>query len=262
MHPVLLRVGALHIPTYTVCMLSAVLVVGWLSYREAKRRRRLTDSTLLVGAMGLLGGVLGAKLSMVVFLGPTEFWRQLSTLPFHGQALTGGLIGAYVAVVLAERGLGVDRCTGDLVAPFLPLGMALVRLGNFLAADAYGTPTSLPWGVYQAGAYRHPAALYELVLDLALFAFLWHRRRVAFRDGELFRIYVVAYALIRFPIEFVRYQPTPRGMLGLTLVQWLCIAAVIGFGYQLYLHRKGVDCVCDLLPRPGKRKSLAMRGRT
>ena len=56
------------------------------------------------------------------------------------------------------------------------------------------TPTSVPWAVYQAGAYRHPVQLYELALDLALFAFLWRRRRVAFRDGELFGIYIVAYA--------------------------------------------------------------------
>ena len=47
-----------------------------------------------------------------------------------------------------------------------------------------------------------------MVLDLALFAFLWRRRLTSFRDGELFRMYVVGYALIRFPLEFLRYQPT------------------------------------------------------
>ena len=77
--------------------------------------------------------MLGAKLSMIVFLGPAEFWRQLPTIPSHGAALTGALIGGYLAVVLAERLLKVDRCTGDLVAPFLPLGQAIGRLGNFLA---------------------------------------------------------------------------------------------------------------------------------
>ena len=87
----------------------------------------------------------------------------------------------------------------------------------------------------QAGAYRHPAQLYELALDLVLFAFLWRRRCTSFRDGELFRMYVVGYAIIRFPLEFLRYQPTPLDFLGLTLVQWLCIAAGLAFGYQLYL---------------------------
>ncbi len=248
MRPVLFSIGPVEIHSYTVCMLAAFLVVGWLAYREAKRRMRLTEDTLMVGSIGLVGAVLGAKLSMLVFLGPAEFWRLLPTIPFHGSALAGGIAGGYIAIVLAERALRVDHCTGDLVAPFLPLGQAIGRLGNFLAGDAFGMPSSLPWAVYQAGAFRHPAQLYELVLDLMLFAFLWRRRYTSFRNGELFRIYIVGYALIRFPLEFLRYQPTPVDFLGLTLVQWLCIAAALGFGYQLYLQRKGINCVCDPLP--------------
>jgi phosphatidylglycerol:prolipoprotein diacylglycerol transferase len=246
--PVSLHAGPFQIHAYTLCMLAAVVIGGWLTYREARRRGRLNESTLMVGSIGLMGGVLGAKLGMLVFLGPAEFWRQLSTLPSHGAAYTGAFIGGYLAVVLAERAFGVERCTGDLVAPFLPLGQAIGRLGNFLAVDAYGTPSSLPWSVYQAGALRHPAQLYEMTLDLALFVFLWRIRYRVFRNGELFRLYVIGYALIRFPLEFLRYQPTPRALVGLTLVQWLCIAAVVGVGYQLFLQRRGVACLCDLLP--------------
>ena len=257
MKPLAFDVGPVQIHAYTVCIMVAVLVAGWLTYREAGRRMRLTEDTLMVGSVGLLCGVIGAKLSMIVFLGPAEFWRQLPTIPSHGAALTGALVGGYIGVVLSERVLGVRRCTGDLVAPFIPLGQAIGRLGNFLAADAYGAPTSLPWAVYQAGAYRHPAALYEMALDLVLFAFLWRRRLASFRDGELFRMYIVGYALIRFPMEFLRYQPTPRDFLGLTLVQWLCIAAVIGFGYQLYAQRKGISCICDLLPRFRRKERVA-----
>ena len=44
-------------------------------------------------------------------------------------------------------------------------------------------------------------------------------------------------------------QPTLLDFLGLTLVQWLCIAAVLGFGYQLVLNRMGKFCVCDVLAR-------------
>ena len=86
MRPVLIAVGPVEIHSYTVCMLTAVLLGGWLTYREAQRRNRLTEETLMVGSIGLVGGVLGAKLSMVVFLGPVEFWRQLATIPAHGAA--------------------------------------------------------------------------------------------------------------------------------------------------------------------------------
>ena len=230
-------------------MLTAFIVVGWLAYREAKRRVRLTEATITVGSIGLVGAVLGAKIGMVVFLGPTNFWRLLPTIPSHGSTLVGGLTGGYIAMVLAERALHVDRCTGDLLAPYLPLGQAIGRLGNFLAGDAYGLPTSLPWAVFQVGAFRHPVQLYELVLDLGLFTFLSRRRYVSFRDGELFQMYIVGYSLIRFPMEFLRYQPTPLDFLGLTLVQWLCIAGLLGFGYQLYLQWKRANLSFCLLPR-------------
>jgi phosphatidylglycerol---prolipoprotein diacylglyceryl transferase len=238
--PVTFKIGPAEVHAYTVCFLIAFLVVGLLSYREAKRRSRLSEDTLLVGSAGLLGSVLGAKLGMLMFLGPAEFWRLLPTIPSHGSTLFGGLIGAYVAVTVTEYLLRVDRCTGDLIAPFLPLGMAIGRLGNFLAADAYGLPTSVPWAVYQAGAFRHPVQLYELVLDLVLFAFLYRRRYSSFRDGELFQLYIIGYALIRFPMEFLRYQPTPVPFLGMTLVQWFCIVAVVGVGVQFYFGRRRV----------------------
>jgi hypothetical protein len=45
--------------------------------------------------------------------------------------------------------------------------------------------------------------------------------------------------------------------LGLTLVQWLCIGAVLVFGYQLLLQRKGVACVCALFPRRRRRAAVA-----
>lgn len=254
MRPVLFSYGPLEVYSYTVCILAAVLVGGWLTLREARRRGRLNEDTLMVGSIGLLAGVAGAKLSMLVFLGPSGFLRLLPTIPSNGAAWTGALVAGYLGVVLAERKLQVGQCTGDLVAPFIPLSMAIGRLGNFLAGDAYGTVTSLPWGVYMAGATRHPVQLYELALDLMLFAVLWRWRQRPTRNGELFRMYVVGYAIVRFPLEFLRYQPTPRAFLDLTLVQWLCIGAVIGFGYQLFLNWKGVGCICDLLPRqrPGK----------
>jgi hypothetical protein len=50
---------------------------------------------------------------------------------------------------------------------------------------------------------------------------------------------MIGYSIIRFPLEFLRYQPTPVPLLGLTLVQWLCIASVAWFGTRYYLRSKG-----------------------
>jgi prolipoprotein diacylglyceryltransferase len=47
--------GPLEIQSYTVCMLAVVLLGGWLTYREAQRRGRLNEDTLMVGAVGPAG---------------------------------------------------------------------------------------------------------------------------------------------------------------------------------------------------------------
>ena len=255
--PVVFHAGPFALHAYTLCMLAAVLIGAGIVVDEAGRRGRLGEPTLRVAFAALLGGVLGAKLSMLVFLGPATFWRLLPTIPAHGAAFTGALIGGYVSAVLVERRLRIEGCTGDLIAHALPLGKAIGRLGNFLAGDAYGLPTGLPWGVTMAGAARHPVQFYEAALDLVLFALIWRWRRRPHRDGDVFRLYVVGYALIRFPLEFLRYQPTPRAFLDLTLVQWLCLASIAGFGYQLFLSSRGATCICDLLP--GARQRSVVR---
>ena len=61
MRPVLFSIGPVEIHSYTVCMLSAFLIGGWLTYREAKRRMRLTEATLMIGSIGLVGAVVGAN---------------------------------------------------------------------------------------------------------------------------------------------------------------------------------------------------------
>ena len=42
MRPVLVELGPFQIHAYTVCTLTAVLVGGWLTYREAQRRFALS----------------------------------------------------------------------------------------------------------------------------------------------------------------------------------------------------------------------------
>ena len=229
MEPVTFRIGPVEVHAYTVFLLLAIAVGAALFFWGVRRYRLDPEAAmwLFVGALG--GGVLGGKLSMLVFLGPRTFFTHLPDLARTGMAYTGALVGGYVGVRLMERRAGIP-CRCDLFALPLPLVQAVGRVGNFLAGDAYGTPTSLPWGVPMAGATRHPVQLYEAALDLLLFGLLWRLRGRLPQQDDLFRVYVAGYALIRFPLEFLRYQPTPRDAFGLTLVQHLCIAGFVGSG--------------------------------
>jgi phosphatidylglycerol---prolipoprotein diacylglyceryl transferase len=226
-----LHVGPLAISTYSLLFLCAFIVGGIVTYFEAKRQHRATEAILRVALGALAGGVIGAKLSMFIFLGPATFIKDLPYLWYSGQAWTGAFFGGYAGVLIVKRFNHIKYATGDIFALALPLAQAIGRLGNLLGGDPFGLPSNLPWAITQYGVRRQPSALYELLLDLVLFFVILRLRDKMPRPGDLFKFYIVGYCSLRFLVDFTRADP--RILLGLTLVQVLYTFAIIGFGYQL-----------------------------
>ena len=75
-----LHVGPYALSTYSLLFLCAYAAGGLVTYREAKRRHRATEAVLRVALGALTGGMIGAKLSMLVFLGPATFVKDLPYL--------------------------------------------------------------------------------------------------------------------------------------------------------------------------------------
>jgi phosphatidylglycerol---prolipoprotein diacylglyceryl transferase len=218
MRPELFRIGPVGVPTHDLFVLLGVLVAAVVYFHEA-RRRGIVDERLTWIAIGaLLSGAVGAKLSVAWrYLAAPEA-ASLAVVWLYGRSILGGLVGAYVGVLITKRIVGYRRHTGDLFAPAVALGMAVGRWGCFLT-EQIGTPTSLPWGIAvaqevgagipncphcAAGVPLHPSFLYEIVFHATMFGvLLWLRPRVHV-EGELLKIYLIAYAVFRFLVEFVR----------------------------------------------------------
>lgn len=228
-----LHLGPFALSTYSLLFLCAYIAGGIITYYEAKRQHRATEAILRVALGALGGGLIGAKLSMLIFLGPATFIRDLPYLWYSGQAWTGAFFGGYAGVLLIKRLNHINYSTGDIFALALPLAQAIGRLGNLLGGDPFGLPSNLPWAIMQSGVRRQPSALYELVLDLALFVVILALRDRLPRSGDLFKLYIVGYCSLRFLVDFTRADP--RVLLGLTLVQVLYIPAILFFSYQLWV---------------------------
>jgi prolipoprotein diacylglyceryltransferase len=84
----------------------------------------------------------------------------------------------------------------------------------------------------------HPSFLYEIAFQLAAFAaLLWLRDRFQ-RPGELFVLFIAAYAVFRFLVEFVRANETV--WLNLTRPQWVLLPSLLLLGIRLWCgHRHG-----------------------
>src|SRR5439155_22715098 len=109
----------------------------------------------------------------------------LSGQPGLGRSIEGALAGGILAVELYKRSAGIEMRTGARFALPLAVGVAIGRIGCFLAGIddfTYGTPTVLPWGHdFGDGIARHPVQLYESAAMLA--AAVFYVRAVLHRNA-------------------------------------------------------------------------------
>ncbi len=237
------HVGPVAVPIHGLFVALGVLAAMVVFVAEARRRGAVNEQSAVAVAGALIGGAIGMRLSgwarhLDLAANPSlaQAWQ------YGSRSILGGLLGAYLGVLIAKRIGGYRGKTGDLFAPAVALGMAIGRIGCHLT-EAPGRPTELPWGVHApagtpdcpgclAGQAMHPSFVYEIAFQLAAFAvLLWLRNRID-RPGELFVIYVAAYALVRFFVEFVRANETV--WLDLTRPQWFLLPSLAILGVRLW----------------------------
>ena len=196
-------------------------------YWQARTRRMATGGFARVATVGVLSGIVGAKLAEAVAEGwpfRTPWWTVFNP-ELSGRSILGGVIAGWLGLELAKRTYRIKRSTGDLFALALPAGEAVGRIGCFFNGCCYGRVCDLPWAVWQHGAWRHPAQLYSAAVSATIFAIV---ATVRYRrdppDGALFRLYLLLFGVGRFTLEFVRVNPPVFG--GLTSAQWFCVEIV------------------------------------
>lgn len=226
-YPFNLHIGPLNITGYGIMMMAGFLIGGWLIDRNLKERRLRHEYAADITVAAVVGGIIGAKLWYVAATGDIN-----SLFTRGGLVWYGGFLGGTVAVLLNGIRLKVPtRWTLEITSPALPAAYALGRMGCFMVGDDYGIPTSLPWGVQfpqgipptTAGSLAanfgvpipagttpetllavHPTQIYEAIIMIALFMFLWSRRRKSLGTGWLFGVYLVLAGTERFLVEILR----------------------------------------------------------
>ena len=224
MFPVLFRSGEFVIFTHDVFTVLGLMVGLAIYYRELNRRGMLEGRIFLILIMALLGGGIGARLS-VIWEHPA-YYATITQVPLSyfishsGKSIIGALVGGWLAVALTKKLLGYTRSTGDCYAPAIPAAMMIGRVGCFLSELPLGMPTDLPWGISVSpeaaaqftmcpgcGGKMHPSMLYEIIFHgCALLLILRYRHRVMVQ-GDALKIYLLASAVFRFLVEFVRGNP-------------------------------------------------------
>jgi phosphatidylglycerol:prolipoprotein diacylglycerol transferase len=229
MYPVLFRIGSFEVTSFGVMVAVAALVGLWL-FRHELQRSGSPPAAADAGIIGVIGGLVGAKLLWTV---EHAGEARLTDLLFSRGGLSwyGGLIGGVGAglAYISLRGWPVVA-TLAAATPALVYGHLIGRIGCFLVGDDYGRPTDLPWGVaFPEGLPPttvpvHPTQLYE-ALGLGVFGWLLIRwRREAVSHTVVLARYLVGAGTLRFVIEFIRVNE--RVAFGLSVAHLMSIAVV------------------------------------
>jgi phosphatidylglycerol:prolipoprotein diacylglycerol transferase len=240
-----LTIGPLTLHTYGVLMAVAFLVGLWIASRQAARagldRNRLVD----LGIYTLIAGLVGAKLMLLAvdWSYYSRHPRELLSLLQSAGVFYGGFAAAIPVALLAARRYGLAIWpTLDALAPGVAIAQAIGRLGCLAAGCCYGKPSTLPWAVTFRSAWSgrilgtpldeplHPTQIYESLAALGIFfLLLWLAPRKRFH-GQIAAIYVLAYAVGRFTIEFWRGDVARGFVLGGSLSTSQAIAILVAVG--------------------------------
>jgi len=213
-----LSVFGYHIPTYGVLVFTGIAAgILWM-LRNSRHYGIKKEDALFFSLYCMAFAFTGAKLLYIlVSLGDLiqnpEMWQGVLR---GGFVFYGGVIGGIFGGMLYTRRyrLGMFEFF-DTAAPSLSLGHAIGRVGCFCAGCCYGLPVDSPFsvvypkgglGLAPAGVPMLPVQLFEsgseIILALILFLLLRKNRT----PGKIMGWYLVLYGIVRFLLEFLRYD--------------------------------------------------------
>jgi phosphatidylglycerol:prolipoprotein diacylglycerol transferase len=218
----------LRIPLYGL-MLALSMVSGYLfARRQMIRRLRLAQTTVDAFALALiLGSLLGARIFSLVVERSVAL-REIPSYLFRFQSTGVTFYGGFIVALLVIT-LFVWKCDlsfwalADILTVPLIFGLALTRIGCFMAGCCWGRPTDMPWAVTFSNPESltplkhiplHPTQLYHSSANFAIFLALLvvYYRYKCRSEGLVFTLFLILYPLGRFFTEFF------RGMEGRRLV--------------------------------------------
>lgn len=197
----------------------------------------------------LVAVIVGARLGHVFFYG-WEYYKnnipEIFMIWHGGLASHGGAIGMIIAVYVFSKVVAKGKFWWVADRLFVPSALVagMIRVGNLMNSEIYGTPTDLPWGFIflrgqeYLGVPCHPTQIYEALAYFSLFIFmmwLYWKRDAGKYPGLLAGVGFTGVFTARLFIEIIKNnQEAFEANMLLNMGQLLSVPFII-FGVTLII---------------------------
>jgi prolipoprotein diacylglyceryl transferase len=256
-----IHLGPVPLRGYAFCIIIGVFVAVWLGGRRWVERGGRVGTVADIAVWAVPFGLVGGRLYHVVtdyqlYFGEGRNWVDAFKIWDGGLGIWGavalGALGAWIGC--RRRGIPLPAYA-DAVAPGVAFAQAIGRWGNWFNQELYGRATDLPWAVEIDAQHRpvdtpslatyHPTFLYESLWCVGVgFLVIWADRRFKLGHGRALGLYVAAYTVGRFWVEYLRVDDAHH-IAGLRLNDWTSILVFVGAVVGIVISAK---------TRPGREK--------
>lgn len=244
-----INIGNINIYWYAILIVSAFIIGILFCKKDDGKYNIKFDDILELMVILIPISIISARIYFILF--KLDYYIQNPIEIFDirngGLAIYGGIIGAVITIIIfcKKKKIYILDIT-DYIVPYLALGQAIGRWGNFFNAEAHGTETTniFRMGIIENGQYIevHPAFLYESIGNLIIFTILFLLRNKRKYKGQLTYIYLILYGFIRTIIEGLRTDSLMIGEFRISQVLSiiLCITFSIILIYKEIKYKKEI----------------------
>lgn len=218
-------------PRHLILLVVAIWLGLYLSEKRVERHSVSKDTLNNIVYYGILGYVISGRV-LFVLANRSAFMRSpLSIFSLNldlfdplGALFTGVLVGA----VYGRRQKLLLWSTLDALTPLFAAIEVGLALSHLAAGTAFGSTTTLPWGINLWNATRHPTQIYELIASLLTFGFIWFRKTDS-PTGSDFLLFAASMAGARLFLEAFRGDSTLifGGIRLAQVIAWMVFAIVL-----------------------------------
>ncbi len=281
--PVMFSIGPVALHWYGFMYLVGFVFALWLANRRAAKpnsgwTKNEVENLLYIGFVGVF---LGGRLGYVLFYNLPTFLADplyLFRIWDGGMSFHGGLVGVILAMVwFARRTRRRFLQVADFIAPLVPFGLGMGRIGNFINGELWGRVTfDTPWAMLfpnsrsediqlaiqdpslmdtlnQFGVLpRHPSQLYEMILEgIVLFIILNIFVRKPRPMGSVSGLFLIGYGAFRIIVEFFRQPDSQLGLFGgISMGQILSVPMIIaGILMIIWAYKYGKNIPAQAEPK-------------